>query len=569
MYETVETDVLVVGGGGAGCRAAIEAHDQGADVVMLVKGRLGNSGCTLNVGTSAAVGPWGVEEDSTYLAMKDLLSYGGFLGNQELAKVLVEESPDRVVEMEEWGIDFQRNDDGSIAVTRSAEHTYARNFFFKSRSPSQHDYGFPPGMAIMDVLVEQVRSRDIRVLDDFALIDLMRSGSRVVGCTAIDCRENTPVVVSARSVVLATGTYSRIFSPTTVSPFETGDGQAAAFRAGAELTGMEASQFVATSTSYPPGTLFLNGNGETFLQKYGIESTVGLPKERTVHAVWSEIVDAGDPEHETMLLDMREPLKDAAIAARFIPIIEENLRQGDVRYGSPESVVPDPRQEPIESSPRSHTTIGGVRINEKCATSLAGLYAAGAVAGGIYGHARPEGYTSMITLVFGRRAGLHAAEAAKEAERPPPKEGGVQASLGRASGLIDSGAGADPDDVKGRIQAITRKHAWVFKDEGGLLRGLEEVRRLRDEFPTLKAKNGFEWTKALEVSNLLLSAELLLMGSIERRESRGAFFRSDYTETDDANWLKNIVYSQVDGEPVLKTVPAAFPYCAPQSVESA
>ena len=567
MHDTIEADVLVVGGGGAGCRAAIEAHDQGADVLMMVKGGLGNSGCTLNVGTSAAVGPWSVEGDSDEVSMRDLLAFGGFLGNQDLARILVEESLDRVLELEEWGIDFDRDKDGRIAINRSAMHTHPRNFAFKPSSTSRHDYGSPPGIAMMDVLVGQVRKRDIRVLDETALVDLLTVDGRVVGATALDCGRSRMAVFKAKATILATGTYSQVFAPTTVSPHETGDGQAAAFRAGAELIDMESTQFVATSSGHPQGSTFLNAKGEAFLETYGTTSSAAVPKEELVYAVWKEIREGRGTERETIFVDMTSPLRDERVASFFLPYLRKRMREDPGAQGE----RPDPRVTPIETGPAAHTTIGGIRTNERCETSVPGLYAAGAVAGGVYGFARPEGYTSMITLVFGRRSGFFAAQGLGETDRPSLDRSRVERSLEGAARLAQGAGGVRPGEVKGRIRDAMRRYAWVIKDEEGLRAGLQEIREIREAQQlrgvqsTLKAKpgDGYEWASALEVPNMLLTAELLLLGSMERRESRGAFFRDDYPDRDDSGWLRNIVYRQVDGEIVLDTAPVELKYCGP------
>ena len=405
MYDVIETDVLVAGGGGAGCRAAIEASDQGVDVVMIVKGRLGHSGCTYNVGTSTAVGPWGDPDDTTDSAMRDLLAHGGFLGNQDLAKALVEEAPDDVMELARWGIDFERNEDGSIATHRSPAHTRTRNVAFKPRPGVEFDYGLLPGFAMMDILIGEVRKREIRVMDDVALVDLLTGDGRVAGALALDCPNNRLSVIKARSTILATGTYSQIFHPTTVDRFETGDGQAAAFKAGAELIDMESTQFVATTVGFPPGTVFVNARGEPFLEKYGIGDPRGVTKEELCYAIGKEILEGRGSERETVYLDMTRPLREdpsSLFASRVERYFSNKEDSGPPGF---EITVVDPKTEPVESAPRAHTTIGGVRINPRCETTVPGLYAAGGGAGGVYGHARPEGYTSMITMVFGRRAG--------------------------------------------------------------------------------------------------------------------------------------------------------------------
>lgn len=570
MHEVIEAGVLIIGGGGSGCRAAIEAHDQGADVLMIVKGKLGNSGCTLNVGTSAAVGEWGDPDDTPFSAMEDLLDHGGWLGVQDLAKVLTEEAPDRVREMDAWGIDFERNEDGSIAIDPDAAHSYARNFVFKPAKPSHHDYGSPSGMAMMDVLMEQMEARNIRVMNDVVLVDLITNDGRVVGATAIDCNKNELVAIKAGATILATGTYSQVFEKTTVSEQETGDGQAAAFRAGAELIDMENTQFVPTSVGYPPGSVFLNAKGEKFLEKYGITNPHGNTKEALTFAVGMEIKEGRGTERGTILIDMTNLSGDKRWAARRDEF-EKSLRESGSSYPGFKAESIDLSARPFETGPLAHTATGGIRINTKCETTLPGLYAAGAVAGGVYGHARPQGFTSMITVVFGRRAGLYAAEGAKDAGDVTLDEAAVSASFQRATALAEALAGVKPHEVKAQIKRTMNDRAWLVKDDETLKIGLREIQeigemeRQRALDSTFKStpRDGFEWAEAVEIPNLLTAAELMILGGIERQESRGAFFRSDYPDTDDTHWLKNLVYKQVDGETVLEAVPVDLKYCGP------
>jgi len=475
MQEILETDVLVAGGGGGGCRAAIEAHDQGAQVLMIVKGPFGNSGCTLNVGTSTAIGPWSLDGDTTDSAMRDLLAHGGFVGNQDLARVLVDESGDRVIEMQGWGVDLDRNEDGSVVLHHAAAHSMTRNFRFTSSQISRHDYGLEPGIAIMDALIYQMRDRGIRILDETALVDLLTSDGVVVGATGLDCRRGSLITIKARATVLATGTYSQVFSPTTVSLHETGDGHVAAFRAGADLIDMESTQFVATSAPYPPGSVFRNALGEEFLARYGIAEAREVTKEELCFAVWSEIRAGRGTDRETILLDLTGVLRDKSLSDSLSLLLDENLRQAGSPYDESELAELDPRKTPIHSAPRAHTTIGGIRIDADCATTVPGLFACGAVAGGVYGLARPEGYTSMITLVFGRRAGLFAASAAASAGEPRfPR----QAANIELSWLSNTDSKIGPNEVKGAVRETTRKYGWVMKNEEGLGRALSEVRRL-------------------------------------------------------------------------------------------
>ena len=554
MHEVLSTDVLIIGGGGAGCRAAIEARDMGVDALMVVKGKFGNSGCTLNVGTSAVVGLNGRNGDSNASSMCDLISFGGFLGDQTLAKILVDETMERVEELVDWGVDFQRGEDGGIALYRSAAHTHARNFTLKPGGSSRkHSYGAPPGIAMMDALMDQVEKRGVDVMDDAVLIDLLTNEGRVVGAVVLDCRRSALLLVQAKSTILATGTYSHIFAPTTVSPFETGDGQAAAYRAGADLIDMEASQFVATSIGFPPGTRFLNSEHEEFLHRYGIDDPRNFAKEPLTYAVWNEIKEGRGFEGEKILLDMSGAFERDNLPWWLMDMVREQSEKRGI----------DLRVDPIASEPRAHTTIGGVAIDERCQTSVPGLYAAGAVAGGVYGHARPEGYTSMITVVFGKRAGQYAAEAAMQSGEADIDPACAAAIVDEAVGVVSESARMKASDVKRKVKAATRRYAWVIKDEDGLTRGLSRIRQIRKDTGKLVARNGYDWARALEARNLFLSAELLFIGSLERRESRGAFFRDDYPDTDNANWLRNILYRQSEGELTIDYRTPELRYCDP------
>jgi len=566
MNRIVETDVLIIGGGGAGCRAAIEAHDQGVEVLMMLKGTVGNSGCTVNVGTSAAVGPWGDPEDNHTSSMRDLLTHGGLLGNQSLVKVLVEESPDRIIELQDWGIDFERNPDGSILINQSAKHSYPRNMAFKPTKPNKYKRGYPPGIALMQILEGEMRKRNIQTIEDVMLVDLLTSGGRVVGATGLDYINNELLVFKAKSTILATGTYSHVFSATSVSPQETGDGQAAAFRVGAELIDMEGTQFIATHTGYRPGSVFTNAKGQEFLQKYGIHTLDGVDKEALCRAVWQEIKNGGGTERDTIFIDLSPVAKNGGqVPESWL----ENLRTlGTVYFGFENGVGFDPLHGPVETAPLAHTSTGGVRINTRCESTVPGLYAAGAVAGGVYGHARPEGYTSMITLVFGRRAGLYAAESAKDIDTVTIDGSSVQNSIQRVSKICKYPDTYSHAVTKKRIQTIMKKYGWVIKDETGLKQGLREL----TDIETAQSKSGTaesqpqtdELIAAIEVPNLLLCSQLMLSGAIERRESRGAFFRDDYPDSNNKDWLKNIIYQQIDGKLNLRTEPINMRYIRPQ-----
>ena len=569
--NVIETDVLIVGGGGAACRAAIEAHDAGADVLMILKGTLGHSGCTRYVGTNAAVGPWGDKDDTPESAMRDLLAHGGFLGNQELVKILTDESADRISELAEWGVDFERDEDGAIAITHAAAHTYGRNVTLKPSGPDPQDDGYLPGIALMDALMAQLGKRRIRVMNDVSLVDLLSNNGRIVGATAIDCNANSFVAFKAKATVLATGTYSHVYSRASVSIEETGDGQAAAFRAGAELIDMENTQYIPSWTGIPPGSVPVNALGERFLERYGVTNLETKTKEDVVFAIGTEIREGRGTERGTIFIDPAGPENADTKEMPFPPRYERNLREDGSLYPGFRGDSVDLSGGRFETGPLAHTATGGIRINAQCEASIPGLYAAGGVVGGLYGHARPEGFTVMITLVFGRRAGHFAAQGAKAVGEVRLDPGDIEASRDRAAGVAGGLDGEGLEALRADVAATMTDSAWVIKDEAGLMRGLEHIRQLanaeglRTAGPTAVGgpANGFEWSKALEVPNLLVCAELMLMGAIERKESRGAFFRADYPDTDNANWLKNITHRLIDGRTVMDTVPVDLRYFGP------
>ena len=551
MYKSLETEVLVIGGGGAGCRAAIEAHDNGSKVLMMLKGELGNSGCTLWVGISSAVGSWGGDKaDTIDTSMVDLLSYGGYLGNQDLAKILSDESAARVDEMKEWGIEFRRNQDGSIYVERDPEHTYARSFYFKIKGEAdgdhhndKYDYGSQPGHAIMDVLTRQIAKRDIHVKSNTVLIDLLTNNGRVVGALGLDSENDELVVVKAKSVVLATGSYSHVFAPTTVSPFETGDGHGSAYRAGAELIDMETCQYVATDRPFKPESVFLNIEGEDIMPKYGIDlkSRDKATKEYMCYAIWKEVMQGKGTDNEKVYIDV----------------------DGNRDPSSPLDKL-------MQTAPQAHTTIGGVKINSKCETSLPGLYAGGAIGAGVYGHARPQGYTSMITLVFGRIAGENASLGATASESLEIDELQLQNVMNSAIDVKKRLKNINPRDIKKQIKVIMRTHCWVIREEKSLIEGLSKITALTNYLQNKGIDNsdnlvadGYEWARYLELNNLLLTSKLMIEGSLMRKESRGAYNRDEYPNTDNVNWLKNLIYKNVDGESIIDAVPVDLKYCAP------
>ena len=254
--------------------------------------------------------------------------------------------------------------------------------------------------------------------------------------------------------------------------------------------------------------------------------------------------------------------------------INENLKKGGSVYPGYVTDPIDLKSGIFETTPLAHTTTGGVKINESCESSVPGLYAAGAVAGGVYGHARPEGYTSMITLVFGKRAGLYAAMHSKTTDKKSIDNQLIQIHVNPLMNLIKNPWSLASLSIKTRIQKAMKQHAWIIKSEKNLRDGLKVINTIREQQIASSANSQYEtdqldkcqWKVSIEVLNMIICSELMILSSIKRKESRGAFFREEYPETDNKNWIKNITCRLVSGMPVLKTMPVRLNYCAPAKV---
>jgi fumarate reductase (CoM/CoB) subunit A len=545
--SSVETDVLVAGGGGAGARAALAASDAGASVTLVTKHFLGRSGCTPKLVYMSVVGPWCAEGDSPELAMQDILRAGGNLGSLPLLKALVYESSARLADLESYGARFDKKKDGRFDLCQLAGHSKPRTLTFRPRKL---------GSSMMSALAREVRRRKtkIRVIDQAVLTRLFTRGGAVVGAGVLDYLNGRFFTVTARSVVLATGGYGAVYSPGTVTKEDTGDGHALALDAGAELIDMENVSFLpginrawGSQRSWGETPHFLNTRGERFMLRYNPSGAEFGTKEVIVHAIAKEVQEGRGTERGGVYSDLRYlPWDNPSVQSDMSDLVEHGKRFGL-----------DPKKTPIEMWPLAHTPTGGVPIDENCATSVPGLFAAGAVAGGVYGFGRIEGFTSMITQVFGRRAGQAAASRATTGKSLAPIPEEVELERDRVYRLLEPREGIPPSQVRKRIQAAMYRSAWILRDEKGLTAGLEAISELKQERIALSSSSralNLEWVEALEIPNMLLMAELMMRASLMRTESRGSFVRTDHPQTDDRNWLANIVFKRSESGTVVARV---------------
>lgn len=550
MAETIfHTDILVVGGGGAGARAAIAAVEGGADVILATKHFLGRSGCTPQLVYLSAVGPWGAKDDSVELAVEDLLKAGGNLGDPIILKILVEESKDRILDLESYGARFDKDENENFIVAQLAGHSKPRTLTFNARKL---------GSTMMHSLAREVRKRKIRTVEQVMLTKLFTRGRDVIGGGFLDYHNGEFVVISAKTTVLATGGYGAIYSPSTVSKEDTGDGLVAALDVGTELIDMENVSFLPASNrawgsqkSWGETPHFLNTKGERFMLRYNPSGAEFGTKEVLVQSIAREVKEGRGTKRGGVYSDLSHlPWENPSVQQDMSDLVEHGKRFG---Y--------DPRKDPVEIWPVAHTPTGGIPTGKSGETEVPHLYAAGSVAFGMYGFGRIEGFTSMITQVFGKRAGDAAVTEAKSIAATGITNDEIEKERTRVYSILESKNPEDavrPATIKQRIHSVMYEHAWVLRDEQSLTTGLNEILKLREQkmkFASSSKVLNIDWLEALEVPNLLLMAEFLLRASLMRKETRGAFSRSDYPEMDDRNWRVNIAFRKKQDTVMMYTKP--------------
>jgi succinate dehydrogenase/fumarate reductase flavoprotein subunit len=543
-------DVLIAGSGAAGMRAAIAAHDAGAGkVVMLAKGpRRANhtrmSGGRYNVVTG--LNP----DDSNDAFFQDTIDSGVGINNHELTRILADESLDRLYDLEEYGLAWDRTDVTKYYMSMTGGGSFVRTIG-----------SVDEGIGITEVMLHQMHARGIRICDFHMLVDAIRDDNgRVVGGLVLDLSKGAWRYFECSALVIATGGTSQIYETNSGPTINTGDGIAIAMRAGAELVDIEFMQFIPISFVYPPSargyTLtepahygkrhfdpkaeaahLLNNKGERFALKHDPVRKEGSTRDILARAIMLEILEGrGTPEGGVLMVP------DPEVFESFLkerPIYVKRLLEN---YGEPQARL----QAPIQVMPSALYTLGGVRIDAQCRTSVPGLLAGGEAAGGVHGANRLGGSSMPDIQVFGRRAGLAAAEDAKAAGTRPGA--GLERARARAaelSGPLTATSGVRPPEVKRHIQKLMWDHVGLVRNGTKLEETLRALRDTREHvLPTVKVTDkarvlNREWMEAIELENILDIGEAMAAASIQRKETRGAFYRTDFPELD-PQWTANL-----------------------------
>jgi succinate dehydrogenase / fumarate reductase, flavoprotein subunit len=537
-------DVLVIGAGLAGQRAALAAAREGASVGIISKVHpVRSHSNAAQGGINAALDP----EDSWESHAFDTVKGSDYLGDQDAIEIMCREAPGEILDLEHLGVTFHRNEEGRLGTRAFGGASAARTYYVADIT----------GQAILHVLYEQLMKHEevYRYEEWFTTSLVQDDDGRIAGAVTRNIRDGSMESFAAKAVILATGGNGQIYDPTTNALICTGDGIAMAYRIGASLMDMEMIQYhpttlagiglLITEGARGEGAQLFNAEGERFMEKYAPNKMELASRDVVSRAEQTEI-DAGRGFPDgTIALDITAvPRKRIQEALREIVNVGRDFAGVDIT------------REPIHVKPGNHYVMGGVKTDIHGETPIPGLYAAGECACvSVHGGNRLGANSLLDTLVFGRRAGEHAARVVRAAPMPEParaalrdEERMIGAVVGRASGKRRL------SELKAELGETMDKYVAVFRDEDGLRTALDVVRRLKEEARDVAIDDkGTVFNQdvlgALELDFMLDNAECTVVSAIERKESRGAQYRTDFPERNDVEWLKHINVSPNGGEP--------------------
>jgi succinate dehydrogenase / fumarate reductase flavoprotein subunit len=584
--QTRPHDVLVIGAGGAGLRAAIAAQEAGADVGLVCKSLLGKAHTVMAEGGVAAALAHVAPNDDWKVHFRDTMVGGKYLNNPRMAQLHALEAPDRVRELEAWGAVFDRTRDGRILQRPFGGHSHPRLAHVGDRT----------GLEMIRTLQDRAVASGIQVYMECTITRLTTSRSGVTGAVGYWRTTGRPIVFPAKAVVLATGGIGRAYSVTSNSWEYSGDGHALAYEAGAELIDMEFVQFHPTGMVWPPGVrgllvteavrgeggILRNASGERFMWKYlpeerrreyaadddeaarwvkalseGRQTDARRPPELSTRdnvsrAIYTEVREGRGSPHGGVFLDISYLPADHV--RRKLPSMYEQFKElADV----------DITTGPMEVGPTTHYVMGGVKVDaETGATRVPGLFASGEVAGGMHGANRLGGNSLSDLLVFGARTGVGAADHARTVDGEPHMDPvQTRSALRDLEAPLERRAGESPYEVLRDLQAVMQQRVGIFRVQEDLDAALIELADLRKRWQSVCVDGGRTfnpgWNLVFELGNLLTVSEAVARSARQRTESRGAHSRLDFPDTDDDVWgqRNSVVARDGDGRMTVSTAP--------------
>lgn len=535
--ETIDTDVLVIGGGAAGIRAAIEARKHNLDVVLLSESPVGfKNNTAIAAGGFAASGVHPDTGDSPEAHFKDIISAGRFINDRRMVETMTNGAAQQVHDLMKFGVDFVKIE-GELILRQQPGHSYPRHVDvveFKGHKITRPMRRYAAGMGV-------------KFIEGITVTRLLRAGGRVVGALGID-GDGRVLVIDAKATILATGGIGHLYLRTNNAVGMTGDGYALAYEVGATFRDMEFVQFYPTTYGkrgskmciyerlMRHGATLWNSLGEDILKRHGMEFA-SATRDIMSRTIMREVVGGRGIEGK-VVCDLTTIPEDKT---------QEMYRIGLVRKGE--------YPEKIQVAPAVHFFIGGVKINENCQTGIDGLYAAGEVCGGMHGANRLAGNAITETLVFGTIAGEIAAAAASEIGRIPPMPGEVTAERERLTGLASGDGGINLDELQQSLQQTMWDKVGVIRSRTGLEDANREIVDLREKLKIVSLTDSGQLPKLIKLANMFTVAEMVGKAALARTESRGSHYRADYPEEDNEQWMKTIEIYPRNGEMQLKFVP--------------
>lgn len=529
-------DIIVIGGGLAGLRAAIEARKLGADVAVISKvPPIRSHSVAAQGGINAALGF--DSDDSWENHALDTVKGSDYLADQDAVEILAKEAPQRVLEMENWGTLFSRDSKGRIAQRPFGGAGYPRTCYAGDRT----------GHSLLHTLHEQVLKAGIKVYKEWVVTRLIQDNGKCIGVTAMHLPDSRIEAFAAKATILATGGYGRIYKRSTNALINRGFGISLAYRAGVPLQDMEFVQFhpttllgtniLITEGARGEGGYLLNKDNERFMKRYAPHVMELAPRDIVARAIQTEIDEGRGFSGGYVQLDVTH------LGQKIIDERLSGIRQIAIDFAGI-----DPVKEPIPIQPGQHYSMGGVTSDKDGKTPLEGLYAVGECACvSVHGANRLGGNSLLDTVVFGQRAGRHAAESVSKVEIETISDDALFDALQSEKQSISDMMGEHGESfatIKDELRETMQQYVGIFRDRVGLEVGLEKINNLKERGKNVKVKSNaksfnLELLNALELRGMLDLAQVICKGALTREESRGAHYRTDFLERDDQNWLKH------------------------------
>lgn len=566
-HTTIKTDILVIGSGGSGLRAAIEADKYNVDVLIIGTSIVGKAHTVMaEGGINAALGNVH-PEDSWEAHFSDTVKEGIYINNQKMVEDLTREMPERIHDLEEYGAIFDRTPDGKIAQRRFGAQTYWRTCYI----------GDITGHEVLMALVEETRKRGIKHIDEVMITRLLAKDNNIEGAVGIELFTGEVVVFRAKAVILASGGAGRIFKWTTNPKEACGMGYAMAYDIGAELMDMEMFQFHPTGMVYPEsargilvteavrgeGGILLNSNNERFMARYDPKRMEVSARDIVARSIYSEIQEGRGFEHGGVYLDIASQRSPEYIKNKLPRMYKQFL----------DFAHTDITERPMEVAPSAHYYMGGIKVREEdqMSTTINGLFPCGEVQCGIHGANRLGGNSMAETQVSGQRAGKYAALYSLKNDLKDIDGREVNIEITRLFDYFDKKDEIKPQKIKKEIQETMWNYGGIVRDKERLCEGIKRIQEITRRSKDLSVEEGtiynMEWIDAIEVSCMLTICESLLKSALERKESRGAHYRSDYQDKDDENWLININIKKENGSMKIYKTPVVITKLDPREMK--